>query len=208
MTDISVTYASNTVTSIPGGCNLMKIECYGAGGDGDNGYDGGAGGAGGCYARINTYSCTPGHTITINGYDASVSIAYEGTGTICKASSGQNASGNSPGLGSTLGCIGDVYYAGGNGAVEGGGGSSATSTGAGTDANGTLGGIASGDLNGLAGNGADVAGSGDGEDGFNYGGAGSGDNKIGGLVHIGDGAQGIVKITYYNVDQEMLLAFY
>jgi hypothetical protein len=213
-------------TTVPNACISMKIECYGGGGAGAGATSltPKAGGGGGSYVKTNAASCSQGQSLVIvvagtrlgttgdstTGNDSYVII---NSITVCLARGGTSAIGNSPGVGLNEGCIGDEINKGGDGGIggadSGGGGGSGTTQRAGSDAVGAIGGVASGDENGLAGSGANGATEGSsGYAGFSYGGGGSGGNYLTENVLGGNGNQGVIKITYTILDQNMLLALY
>lgn len=136
---------------VPSGVDTIQIECWGPGGR--SSAEGGGGG-GGAYART-TVPVTPGDTFYL--YPCSSIEApgpaevYDGSGLICSADHGDDASGVTGGAGGRTGdCVGDISYDGGDGAdaqinYGGGGGASAGSTGAGGNANLLHGGVAPAD---------------------------------------------------------------
>lgn len=126
----SIRYINYTEVVLPDNCVSAIIECWGGGGSGTgiNSSTGvGAGGAGGQYTRLtlNTTSLV-GATLYIyvagmtagtlfDGSNGKDSYVYVGYLEVCRAKGGAGAIGNTPGLGSTSGGIGDVVYKGGNG---------------------------------------------------------------------------------------------
>lgn len=215
----------------PAGITSLTVECYGAGGAGGGGISnpaGGSGGAGGQYARkIVTYDGAQfsiSYTVGAAGvasqgdglaggnttWNTSDVIAVGGAGGTANAGLNQQVPG---GVGSTVGGVGDVVYAGGNGSIGeslgpeinasygGSGGGAAGSNGNGTT--GLISGPGSGGAGGggFAGNGGDgVSTNGapvNGNPGNIYGGGGSGgatfqaQNCSGGA-----GAQGLIRVSY------------
>jgi hypothetical protein len=211
------TFTGTGTFTVPGGVNSIVVECWGAGGAGGgttaNTQYGGGGGAGGSYAK-KTISVVPGNTYTVtvggiatgtttagaNGNSSwfgTIGTVYAEGGAGGAAPNGGTAAG---GTGSFTNNIGDIVYAGGNGAdgnttLSGGGGGGGGSTGSGGDASGTTAGTGT-TLNGGNGGGGLTAG-GDGNTGTNYGGGGSGafvnntTNRNG-----GNGAAGLVVISW------------
>jgi hypothetical protein len=228
-TTVTYTTPGTITTIIPSGCSSVKVECYGGGGHGGSvEYAAGAGASGGCYSKTNSVICSPGQSIIIivaairnwqagtpiNGNDSYVSI---NSVEVCRAKGGISANGNSPGIGSITGCIGDLSNPGGDGdsglanSYSGGGGASGTTERQGGNADTYLGGVASGDINGLAGDGANGLvdpNYGTGYTGGLYGGGGSGGYHPYEIGDGGIGQRGAVKLTYTIDDQNMLLAFY
>ncbi len=191
----SQTFTSSGTFTVPPGVTSIIVECWGSGGAGggttSNRAKGGGGGAGGAYAK-KTLSVTPGtvYTVTVGGITAGTTSAgakgdpsWFGSTTTVYAEGG--AGGAAPnggtvagGTGSASGSIGDVVYAGGNGAngtsdQSGGGGGGAGSSGAGGNASGTTAGTGA-TLNGGNGGTGLLSSGGNGNPGSNYGGGGSG----------------------------------
>lgn len=186
----------------PANVTLVTVECWGGGGRGAYGiysYSGGGGG-GGAYARLNSYSVTPGVTYDLQVGGQGGQTWFNDSLTV-KAVGGQNApqSSNQPGSGgSASSCIGDVKYSGGTGGTgqnsgdaSGGGGG-----GAGSAGNGSNGGNSSGGAGGTpdGGDGGDGA-NGAAQDGTQPGGGGGG-VASGSSGGEGAGASGQIKLTY------------
>ena len=186
----------------------------------------GGGGAGGAYAKktigVNGGDV---FTINVAGSKSSIttsnagsnnngypSVVLSGITELVKAMGGAGGSGSSDkstsgtgGLGTESGSIGDVTYAGGNGAngynsyrpYSGAGGGGAGSTGIGGNANTISGGVGTSISGGNGGNGINNT-STVGNNGVSYGGGGSGalhSSNVGALAG-GNGAQGLVIITW------------
>ncbi|MBN2487337.1 MAG: hypothetical protein JXB34_15285 [Bacteroidales bacterium] len=209
-------FNANGTFTVPAGVTSITVECWGGGGAGggtnSNNARGGGGGAGGAYAR-SVLSVVPGtsYTVTVGGQRNGVANngqqgnpSWFGTAATVYAEGGAGGAapnnGRAGGIGSAASSIGDVVFAGGDGAdgtttLGGGGGGGAGSTGDGGDASGTTAG------NGTTENGGNgAAGRGNGEDGYDgnlYGGGGGGayvnnnTNRSG-----GNGAAGFVRVTY------------
>jgi hypothetical protein len=164
----------------PAGVTSVQVEAWGGGGSGGSATGqstGGSfraaagGGAGGCYVKSISVPVTPGnsYTVTVGAGGVAVStngvatpgndswfstaatvIAKGGAGASSLIASGADAT-SSGGTGSSIGCIGDTVFAGGNGAAgtnpsgsgnSGGGGSSAGTGSIGNNAVGATGGVA------------------------------------------------------------------
>lgn len=196
------TLTTSGIWICPAHVNKITIECWGAGGNGGaggpNDGDAGGGGAGGQYAILSDLSVTPsftyGYTVGTPGQNtefASVAIA-------CLGENGEDfAAGGTGGVGSSTGGLGSNVYAGGSGADgvsnnSGGGGGGAGSTGVGSAAGGITGGTSTVENGGTGGNGYSGT-DGSGTIGANYGGGGGGAVKTGA---IGQGAQGLIRLTY------------
>lgn len=210
-------YTANGTFKVPAGVTSIIVECWGAGGAGggtsDNTRYGGGGGAGGAYAR-RTLSVIPGDTYTVtvggttnglNSAGATGNPSWFGTAGTVYAQGG--AGGAAPnggtaqgGIGSAASSIGDVVYAGGNGASgtvsrSGGGGGGAGTTGAGGNATGTTPGTGTAADGGNGGSGLTVEGNGN--TGSVFGGGGSGGFVPDNTNHSGgNGANGQVVITW------------
>jgi len=202
----------------------------GAGGGCTTNNTGGASGAGGQYARKTityesaqqsiSYSVaasvagTTGNGANGNDttWETNVVVAKGGTGGLANRTDEVDT------LGNTTGGVGDVVYRGGNGGggrfLDGGGvnpdivGNNTAGGGAGPDGPGadTISPNTAGDFAGLGGAGLNVnslISSGEvGNPGNNYGGAGSGGAKFSGPSKAGGaGAQGLIRITTYNISQ-------
>jgi len=190
----SQTFTSSGTFTVPPGITTIIVECWGGGGAGGgssaSSVRGGGGGAGGAYAK-KSITVTPGtsYTVTVGGTTTGTNSAgAEGSpswfGTTSTVYAQGGGGGEAPNGGTVLGgigsaalSIGDLVYAGGNGAdggssASGGGGGGAGSTGTGGNASGTTGGTGT-PLNGGNG-GAGRTNGGNGTAGQNYGGGGSG----------------------------------
>lgn len=208
----------------PAGVTRVLVECWGGGASGGeaaaaaSNNSSGGGGAGGQYARkLITYSqaqqsisytvapLQPG-LVPSNGndtiWDSNVVVARGGQSAESNGVTGNPAPG---GVGSTFGGVGDVVYKGGSGTFgttgqSGAGGGGAGSTGDGNDAVGTTGGAGKDEFGGNGGNG--VTSPSDGISATNYGGGGGGGAKTTTIDRSGgDGAQGLIRITTYNISQ-------
>jgi len=190
----------------------VKVECYGGGAPGsgvpdllDYVY---AGGSGGQYAVAElTLSAGGSYSVIVgatkNGIQGNGGHGNDSTfnADFVVAKGGRRAIGNIPGLGETTDGIGDTVYAGGDGAAgvvnTGGGGGGAGSTGDGGDASGSTGGSAGGGSAGAGGNGVSGGVTTDGLQGNQAGGGGSGGVRVdSGGAYGGDGARGLVIISY------------
>lgn len=204
-------------TSSPEGCTQMIIEAYGsaASGGGTEVLDttDGGGASAGCYSKKTINNPSEFDTILVtvaagvsgvlysdgnDGNDSSVSI--QGT-TVCLAKGGKKGYSNgTKGVSTTTGCIGDVFYKGGDGSnsvpgtSSGAGGGGAGPNGAGGNASGTTGGTGNGGYAGNGGNGLTTQGNGN--PGTQAGGAGSGSKTSTNSYSGGPGAPGTVVITY------------
>ena len=120
----------------PEGVISITVECWGAGGAGggqNQNSDGGGGGGGGAYARLNSYTVTPGNQYLIvvgaggTGIAASTgnpggSSYFINNATVLAVggNGGSPSTGTPPagGLGGNSGsCVGDVTYSGGQGEI-------------------------------------------------------------------------------------------
>ncbi|MFA5386685.1 MAG: hypothetical protein WC297_03410, partial [Candidatus Paceibacterota bacterium] len=205
----------------PAGVTSVKIECYGAGGAGGAGgsaslnYTGGGGGGGGAYSKINSYNVTPGNsysfTVGAKGTKVSSNDGNPGGDTVfnvdvCVAKGGAGGKkGASPegvgGAGGSSGSgVGDVKYSGGTGGtgnMGGGGGGGGSS--AGTGSNGNNGTVTSGGAapeGGYTGGNGVAMGNASDNSSTNYGGAGGGAGAGPTLGSAGDGAGGLIILTY------------
>lgn len=206
------TYTTSGTWQAPAGVTSVIVEVWGAGGGGGGGggnRQGGGGGAGGQYAK-KTFSVTPltnySYTIGSGGTGgastngtAGGDTTFNSTTVVAKGGAGgiSYSNGGTGGQGSTSGGIGDVVYAGGNGAdregvSSGGGGGGAGSTGTGNNASGTTGGSAKSEYGGAGGDGTSLNNS-PGYAGSSYGGGGGGSTKN---ATGGNGANGFIRITY------------
>ena len=159
---LTATFAVSSIWTCPAGVTSVTAECWGGGGAGGaafrNATSGsnttGGGGAGGAYAKKLISGLIPGnnYTVTVGAGGVSVANASDGTsvpggdswfgtpvtvlakggaGGIARKGAGLVGSG---GVGSTVGSIGDVLFAGGSGssgtgATSGGGGGGSGGTG-------------------------------------------------------------------------------
>lgn len=225
VTELLTTTGAGTWTK-PTGITSITVECWGGGGAGggaSQNTSAAAGGAGGQYAKKTiTYSSaqqsisylvgaggTAGAGLGGDGvsttWETNVVVAVGGSGGEAAAVSGVTSNG---GVGSTVGGIGDVVYAGGSGGggyyfglsgnyISGAGGGGAGSTGPGGSASLNTAGTGTPELggNGAAGinNITPVAGTA----GSIYGGGGSGASKSSGAnINGGAGARGVVRVSY------------
>ncbi len=212
--------------TVPAGVTSLTVECIGGGGGGGAAVATGAGGGGGGAYSMAVIVVTPGQNISYtvgsggpggpmagDGQNGSVSSfgvgptlvsATGGTGTVADAPLGGTG-------GSSGSCIGDASFSGGVGGnftmvmgffpAGGGGGGAAGALGVGATAVGPLGGAGTAP----GGNGADGGNGGSpsleglfvGQTGSSPGGGGSGGGTGGAGASIGgDGADGLVRITY------------
>ncbi|OIP83498.1 MAG: hypothetical protein AUK44_05075 [Porphyromonadaceae bacterium CG2_30_38_12] len=215
------TFTTSGTYTVPAGIPAVKVECWGGGGAGGgttaNTKKGGGGGAGGTYAK-SVLNVTPSATYTVtvaasqagafaaglkgnSSWFGSVSTIYAEGGNGGAAPNGGVSKG---GLGSTTSSIGDILYAGGNGAdgsatLSGGGGGGAGTTGTGGNASGVTAGAGK-TLNGGNG-GAGRTNEGNGANGSTYGGGGSGAFLTDATNHNGgSGAAGFVIVTPLQVE--------
>lgn len=212
----SQTFTSSGTFTVPPGVTSIIVECWGGGGAGggttSNNSKGGGGGAGGAYSK-KTLSVVPGtnYTVTVGGgasgstsagasgspsWFGDPSTVYAEGGTGGSAPNGGTAAG---GNGSSANSIGDIVFAGGNGAdgttsLSGGGGGGAGSTGGGGNASGTTAGTGTSLYGGNGGEGRNSEGNGN--TGSTYGGGGSGAFVTDNTNHTGgSGGNGLVLIT-------------
>ena len=232
------TAGSNTWTC-PANVHSVEVQCWGGGGAGGSARRGtsnaatGGGGAGGSYAKLNDYPVTPGASyylsigtggisssadgVTSDGGDtwfnsvnlpSTMVVAKGGAGGATAVTTNADKFG-AGGLGSSVGSVGDVVYAGGSGATStntnyggGGGGSGGTAiAGLSATSNSGLGAVA---VMGGGNGGAPNAGSGASSDGqtptFGPGGGGGGARSAGTFGKVGGrGASGQLVLTL-NVD--------
>ncbi len=150
------TFTTSGTWQAPTGVTLIVVECWGAGGGGggdDQWFgNGGGGGGGGAYARINSFSVTPGNSYSFtvgaggsggtnanNGGNGGAS-SFNNTTCVAAGGSGGGGIGGAGGSGgTTANSTGDIKYAGGSGwtantDVGGGGGGSAGTGSAGNNA--------------------------------------------------------------------------
>lgn len=226
MAEVVLTYTDFAWWTCPAGVTSVLVELWGGGGGGArvNGSNSvGAGGAGGCYSR-KTVTVTPGQQYSIyigpagsNSYQGkfdggSTQFYINGGELFCLASGGKTANTiendnlwyvTEDVLGSTVGCIGDTFYKGGNGGKSttfyesGGGGGAAGSTGNGGNASGRFGGYGTSEYGG-DGSWGHLEFATSGLQGQQYGGGGSGASTYGttGPAYGGQGATGFARLTY------------
>jgi hypothetical protein len=222
-----VTYANNNPWTVPNNCYLVHVEARGGAGGGgannNNNNNGAGGGGGGAYARSNNIPVTPGASLTMvvgAGGDAgnNSNNGNNGTGSgfnnnqvYARFGLGGNRAGNTTatlGAGGTIGnnnnsgngCIGQVCFAGGNGANKatgnsgGGGGASGSNNNTGNAATSQTG------ATGQGGGGSGGAGGGNNANGTNGtvpGGGGGGSGAFGlANKHGGNGAAGTIILTW------------
>jgi hypothetical protein len=192
-----------TYLLVPSWATQAVIECWGAGGNGANGAasSGGGGGGGGGYSKATVTVANGDHlNLTIGSTDdAKNTYVTRVSVYLCRANRGATPTGATGGAGGGTGtAVGDVKYAGGNGAsgsgtTGGGGGSSAGPSSAGNAASGQTGGSA-------------VTGGGPGADGGDEytagadpssspGGGAGGGGRTDSSALGGDGAPGKIRIT-------------
>jgi hypothetical protein len=190
------------------------IEGIGAGGSGAGlaGAGDGGGGAGGQYANV-TETVSAGQFINVfvpgakigtngNGAQGGDAIVDIDATEVLRAKGGAGGTAAAGGIGSVTGGVGDVVYKGGDGAApdaiySGAGGGAAGEDGNGVSAVNPNGGNGNGADSGKGGNSHEVASDNfDGFPGENYGGGGGGATALDTAVLGGDGAQGLVKISY------------
>lgn len=144
ITDDVATLVTSGTWICPANVTSIQVECWGGGGAGGSGLKNtssafAGGGAGGAYSRVNALSVTPNTSYTVSigaggvslitpdlatapGGDSSFSF---GASTLCLAKGGaggqtivNSGAGTRTGLagaGSSTGCIGDTFFAGGSG---------------------------------------------------------------------------------------------
>jgi len=201
---------------VPAGVTNITVEAWGGGGGGGgvgSNNVGAGGGAGGQYAK-RSFVVIPGTTYNFSVGNFGAGGAANAAGTVGSDTtfnvSSVVAKGGAPGqpnigaggVGSTTGGVGDVVYRGGSGqdgvglsGPSGGGGGGAGSTGAGGDSTGTAGGVGTADNGGNGGLG--YATSSVGGVGNVYAAGGGGGKKTTGANRAGgDGAQGMLRISY------------
>ncbi len=169
-TNVTV-FAAATNWTCPANVTSIQVECWGAGGAGGSArrdpatgsIQYGGGGAGGAYAKVNSYSVTPGNTYYINVGAGGANSSTNNGATVAGGDSwfnsvnspsatliakggagGQSAVGNTSvtaygpaGTGTATGSAGDVVYAGGSGAAGAASAAGGGGSSAGTGANGT-----------------------------------------------------------------------
>ena len=167
---VSVPFIISGTWLCPAGVTSVQVECWGGGGAGGTAVRPvattatGGGGAGGAYAKLNSFAVTPGNTYTVTVGAGGVSVStdtqkvpggdswFNNSSTVlAKGGQGGETVNANPGrfgvggTGTTTGSIGDVLFAGGNGATSttanfgGAGGGSAGTGSAGTAASTTTG---------------------------------------------------------------------
>lgn len=207
---ISIPYTASGTFTPPTGVTQVTVECWGAGGHGSTRSNNGAGGGGGggAYVRstVNVIAGNP-YTVTVGAGSTSSSPggdSWFGSASTVMAKGGGSVGNNittGANGGSAASSIGTVKFSGGNGATTfsanaGGGGSSA-----GTAANGNNGSVSAGATapsgGGDGGDGA-TSNNTDGSNGSVPGGGGGGAKKSSGGTtrNGGDGADGMVRISY------------
>lgn len=207
---------ANQSYMIPQNVTSIVVQAWGAGGKGSyrNNNSGGAGGGGGggAFAQ-STLNVIEGDTLQIRIGAGSSTYASAGGDTYIYKTINNNLvlakGGSSPAINSNTGAnggtangsIGQIRYAGGNGAsmtngnIGGGGGAAGTYTSIGAYANGRLGGTNSNNIGngGDGGNGANIAGN----NGIFPGGGGGGCKRTSGSsTNGGNGANGLMVISY------------
>jgi hypothetical protein len=201
----------------PAGVSTVLVECIGAGGAGGSGRNnndrGGGGGAGGQYAVSDigvsfnqnfsvivagqTSGPTANYTDGSQGADSEFALGATVLVRAKGGAGGVRADGTrAGGVGSDAGGIGDEVYEGGSGGngtatASGGGGGGAGSGGVGGSASGTEAGTGTSVGGGNGGGGQSV--NSNGNPGINFGGGGAGARRS---SSGGNGAQGVVRITY------------
>jgi hyaluronate lyase len=245
LSNLSSTFGASTTWVCPANVTAVQVECWGAGGAGGSAYKPvagnafGGGGAGGAYAKKNSVSVVPGASYTISIGAGGVSAispslttvsggdSWFGSGSVasCLAKGGgggqsviSSGSGivGSGGVGSSVGSVGDLFFAGGNGLVGqgsptntgGGGGGSAGISSVGGSATSYLGAtrLSGG---GAGGNGKDSTGNGDGSQGGSPGGGGGGarGSSVGSQALGGKGGAGQVVLTVVEIANVSQTAF-
>ena len=223
-TVVFLTSASTSPWTVPADVTSVQVECIGPAGNGSAATSSqtGAGGGGGAYVINTSYAVTAGDTIPFSVPAAgSGTPTYFNSSTTIAAAPGANASGTTPGAGGQAAdCAGGTAYSGGNAAagVSGtkiagsGGGGAAGPNGAGEAASGSTGGAANAGSAytwnqtspiasaspgaGGAGGVSESAGS-SGADYGGGGGGGGGASTAGSRPGAaGDGAPGLIVLTY------------
>jgi hypothetical protein len=209
------TFTTSGTWNVPAGVSSAVFEAWGGGGGGagTSSSIGGSGGSGGDYAKISKSSLSTGtaYTVTVGsagvgtttgcggiGGDSFVQTASADVVRAVGETGGVNAGNNcAPPL---FGDVGTTIHVGGAGSVgvsgaSGAGGGGAGSGGTGGNASGTTPGTGTA-TNGGSG-GAGITSRGTGNIGNNYGGGGGGGFWTSGPARSGgDGAQGLVTVTY------------
>lgn len=215
----TIYYTNTTTLPMPANCLSMYIVCIGSGapGAGVNSSTGARAGASGAQCSIYTLDTTAlaGTTIYItvgvvkpgtsgnngNGNDSHVAIGFI---EMCRAKGGIGAVTNTPGAGSVTGGVGDTIYKGGDGAAGsdtqygGGGGASGSLHSDGNDASTYQQGYVIELPAGEGGEGYNFGTDGDGLAPIDwYGGGGGGALRTNSGTSLGgDGAPGLIIITY------------
>jgi hypothetical protein len=207
------TIANTSAWVAPVDVTKVKVELWGGGGGGggSNANPGaGSGGAGGQYARDEEVNVTPGTSYNVvvaataaGGDGASGTVGndstFDSTTVVAKGGAQGLVDSTAAVNGNTTGCVGDVCFAGGNGAggvlagASGGGGEGARTTG--------TGGSASGATAGTGGDGGDGGAgqttSANGGAGSQTGGGGGGGKSTNNTNRIGGaGGAGQARLTY------------
>ncbi len=202
--------------TVPAGVTQITVEAWGGGGAAGGASEGrGGGGAGGAYVRsILTVTPNTPYDLYVAPSKASTvassASANQGYSSwfdnqsrlVAKGGDGGGPASNNNGgngIGSIIGSIGEAIFKGGNGTTGSNGGSGGG--GAGSTGNGGNGTSSSGGTGGsqLGGNGGNPTNNNKpGNDGANYGGGGSGahSNNSSQKHPGGEGAQGMIRITY------------
>ena len=212
----------------------VQVECWGGGGAGGgavktNSNAFGGGGAGGGYAKTANVPVTPGnqYVITVGvggisvtndratvagGYsafsygNATNCLAIGGAGGVSIFNTGLTATNGTGGTGGSAGCIGDNFFAGGNGtngvigAYGGGSGGAAGDNGNGVNAAANLPGSGGNGIftaGGAGGGGAPATGGGTNGVAPGGGGGGARSTSVGSVNYGGTGGAGLVILTYY-----------
>jgi hypothetical protein len=212
----TTTITSSGTWTCPPGITTIQVEVWGGGGAGGKSYgaNGGAGGGGGggSYAKLNSFTVTPGveYIVTVGGIktsstssntasdnngnpswfdDVSTVFAPGGPGGAGVSTAVDGAGGSWGGV--CTGCIGDVVQFGGNGAngngtasaAGGAGGGAGGSAGNGGNATAGAGGTGNSGISGFPGTGANGPGNNsNGFAGVTYGGGGSGGKRTSGAA--------------------------
>lgn len=220
-------YNGSTSVTVPNGCVSLGIECIAGGGAGAGENDAISppialgGGAGGGYSKTTINYPTAGHTISItigaqrvgiygDALDGNDTFVFVNSVEVCRAKGGGSAVGNTGGLGTIIGAIGDIKYAGGNGSngtttlltyYSGPGGGAGGENGIGGNGNYItgFGGVGNGLYSGNGGIGQRADDDYNGFNGLLYGGGGGGgmNFNLGGQCLGGSGRTGLVLIFYY-----------
>ncbi|MCG3147259.1 MAG: hypothetical protein PCFJNLEI_00698 [Verrucomicrobiae bacterium] len=200
------TTPGSTNWTAPANVTSITVETWGGGGGGRNvTFAVGGGGGGGAYARVNSFTVTPGNIYSLivgagGGGNAAGGNSSFNSST-CVAAGGAAGSTSAGGAGGTTSAsTGDVKFAGGSGSVGqafgyggGGGGGSAGTNSVGTSASGTATGAAAVEGGGPGGNGNAF---GDGSAPTSGPGGGGGGAASFGSANGGAGYAGQVRITY------------